>query len=69
MLENNLKMLQEEFRKQSIQDEPSSIDTNDTQTASYVSFQATTTYCDNTKHVTSDSDDEYDASGKNPFAE
>jgi len=70
MLETNLKMLQEEFRKQSISDKSAD-------TSGYVSLGGGITpqsdekpsNGDTSNPFGSDSEDEYDASGKNPFAE
>jgi len=78
MLENNLKMLQEEFKRQRISEKQT-----DTSTG-YVSFSGVNKpqfdearreltngvdTGDNSNPFSSDSEDEYDASGKNPFAE
>merc|ERR1719334_2167422 len=72
MLETNLKMLQEEFRKQKI-------NKKGTENSSYVSFSGVQPDFDESRGglsngdsmnpFESDSEDEYDASGKNPFAE
>merc|ERR550539_1607981 len=71
MLETNLQMLQEELRKQTITEEVKS------DSSHYVSFQSKPELeIVNGKAVISDnpfksddSDEEYDASGKNPFSE
>jgi len=73
MLETNLKMLQEEFRRQNVSENPPE------EPAGYVSFSGVRPEFDeNRRELTngdtsnpfgSDSEDEYDASGKNPFAE
>jgi len=83
MLETNLKMLEEEFRKQRIhqenellETEPTTSDNSGSQSSGYVSFKPSSSAKNNEDEVSkisnpfnSDSDDEYDASGKNPFAE
>jgi len=75
MLETNLKMLQEEFKRQNISDHPPVAE----EPAGYVSFSGVRPeFEEKSKELTngdasnpfgSDSEDEYDASGKNPFAE
>jgi len=75
MLETNLKMLQEEFKRQKISDTTPQSE----EPAGYVSFSGVRSEFDEkNKELTngdasnpfgSDSEDEYDASGKNPFAE
>eukprot|EP00090_Calanus_glacialis_P046327 TRINITY_DN9050_c0_g1_i1.p1 TRINITY_DN9050_c0_g1~~TRINITY_DN9050_c0_g1_i1.p1 ORF type:complete len:592 (-),score=219.64 TRINITY_DN9050_c0_g1_i1:173-1948(-) len=80
MLETNLKMLQEEFKRQKISEKPPET----AEAAGYVSFSGVkpTQFDENRKELTNgdvtgdtsnpfggDSEDEYDASGKNPFAE
>jgi len=75
MLETNLKMLQEEFKRQNISEKPPEA----VEQTGYVSFSgARPEFDENRKELTngndsnpfgSDSEDEYDASGKNPFAE
>ena len=72
MLETNLKMLQEEFKRQKINEKG-------TENSSYVSFSGVQPDFDESRGglsngdsmnpFESDSEDEYDASGKNPFAE
>jgi len=72
MLETNLKMLQEEFKRQKINEKG-------TENSSYVSFSGVQpdfdesrgglSNGDSSNPFESDSEDEYDASGKNPFAE
>ena len=82
MLETNLRMLQEEFRKQSINQDNETLENKDTQenqeSSSYVSFNTSSSRSSEMNNgvsvstsnpFNSDSDDEYDASGKNPFAE
>ena len=80
MLETNLKMLKDEFRRQSEVPEESIESRNNPvatpENLGYVSFQKEPSSemsngdADGKANpFNSDSDDEYDASGKNPFAE
>ena len=70
MLETNLNMLKEEFNRQRDfqQASPSEQDSS-REPVSYVSFQNGDDRPDQNPFKSDDSDDEYDASGKNPFAE
>ena len=80
MLETNLKMLQEEFKRQKISENPPET----SESTGYVSFTGVNkpqfdeakreltngdATGDTSNPFASDSEDEYDASGKNPFAE
>ena len=77
MLETNLQMLQEELRKQTIKEEERPQPSSSGSSSSYVSFNSKpeldivngkAVIIDN-PFVCDDSDEEYDASGKNPFSE
>ena len=73
MLESNLKMLQEEFKRQKISDQAKASDS--TESGGYVSLSGNShklleeATSDNSNPFSSDSGDEYDASGKNPFTD
>jgi len=70
MLETNLNMLKEEFNRQrEFQQASSSEQDSSQESTSYVSFQNGDDRPDQNPFKSDDSDDEYDASGKNPFAE
>ena len=70
MLETNLNMLKEEFNRQRDFQQATASDQDSSQeSASYVSFQNGDDRPDQNPFKSDDSDDEYDASGKNPFAE
>ena len=70
MLETNLNMLKEEFNRQREFQQAASYEQDSSQeSASYVSFQNGDDRPDQNPFRSDDSDDEYDASGKNPFAE
>ena len=70
MLETNLNMLKEEFNRQRDFQQASPSEQDSLQeSASYVSFQNGDDRPDQNPFKSDDSDDEYDASGKNPFAE
>ena len=70
MLETNLNMLKEEFNRQREFQQAASYEQDSSQeSTSYVSFQNGDDRQDRNPFRSDDSDDEYDASGKNPFAE
>ena len=71
MLETNLNMLKEEFNRQrEFQQASSSEQDSSQESTSYVCFQnGDDRRPDQNPFKSDDSDDEYDASGKNPFAE
>ena len=70
MLETNLKMLQEEFNKMNMEKQESEVTAAG---GGYVSFNdnqnEATDRSESNPFNSDDTDDEYDASGKNPFAE
>ena len=69
MLETNLKMLKEEFNRQRDLQQSETSQSSSQESPSYVSFQSGEDRSEANPFKSDDSDDEYDASGKNPFAE
>merc|ERR1719266_1082640 len=69
MLETNLKMLKEEFNRQRDLQQSETSQSSSQESPSYVSFQSGEDRSEANPFKSDDSDDEYDASEKNPFAE